>query len=69
MPRNITVATDSVKHINLIPAYGLNVYSMLKYCTLVLTKAAVNHIEEKMLYHFNKNDTRAVMEKYRIDQN
>ncbi|XP_057655229.1 39S ribosomal protein L4, mitochondrial [Diorhabda carinulata] len=68
MPRNITIATDGVKHFNLMPSYGLNVYSMLKHDTLVLTRAAVDHIESKILEHLHKNDTRAVMDKYKIDQ-
>ncbi|CAG9830453.1 unnamed protein product [Diabrotica balteata] len=68
MPRNITVATDEVKHFNLMPSYGLNVYSMMKYDTLVLTRAAVDHIENKLLEHLHKNDTRAVMSKYKLDQ-
>lgn len=68
MPRNITIATDGVKHMNLMPSYGLNVYSMLKHDTLVLTRAAVDHIESKILDHLHKNDTRAVMDKYKIDQ-
>ncbi|XP_050500501.1 39S ribosomal protein L4, mitochondrial [Diabrotica virgifera virgifera] len=68
MSRNITVATDEVKHFNLMPSYGLNVYSMMKHDTLVLTRAAVDHIENKLLEHLHKNDTRAVMSKYKLDQ-
>ncbi|XP_072377643.1 large ribosomal subunit protein uL4m [Diabrotica undecimpunctata] len=68
MPRNITVATDEVKHFNLMPSYGLNVYSMMKHDTLVLTRAAVDHLENKLLEHLHKNDTRAVMSKYKLDQ-
>lgn len=43
-PRNITVATDNMGHVNIMPAYGLNVYSMLKHETLVLTVDAAKHI-------------------------
>ncbi|CAG9819034.1 unnamed protein product [Phaedon cochleariae] len=68
MPRNITVATDVFKHFNLMPVYGLNVYSMLKHDTLVLTRAAVDHIENKIMQHLHKNDTRSVMAKYKVDQ-
>ncbi|XP_022902494.2 large ribosomal subunit protein uL4m [Onthophagus taurus] len=68
MPRNITAATDTIKHFNLMPVYGLNVYSMLKYDTLVLTKAAVEHIELKLLTHLHKNDTRSVLDKYKVGQ-
>nr|CAI5854959.1 unnamed protein product [Callosobruchus analis] len=68
MPRNITAATDAVKHYNLMPVYGLNVYSMLKHDTLVLTRSAVDTIESKILTHLHKNDTRACMSKYKVDQ-
>ncbi|KRT79434.1 ribosomal protein, partial [Oryctes borbonicus] len=51
MPRNITAATDTIKHVNLMPVYGLNVYSMLKHDTLVLTTEAVDLLEEKLLTH------------------
>ncbi|KAJ8917814.1 hypothetical protein NQ315_010723 [Exocentrus adspersus] len=68
MPRNITAATDTIKHFNLMPAYGLNVYSMLKHDTLVLTKPAVELIEDKLLTHLHKNDTRFVTSKYKVNQ-
>lgn len=56
MPRNITLASDTLGHMNLMPVYGLNVYSMLKHETLVLTVAAVRRIEERLLYHFRRPD-------------
>lgn len=68
MPRNITAATDPIKHINLMPVYGLNVYSMMKYDTLVLTRSAVDIIEEKLLTHLHKNDTKGVLAQYKINQ-
>lgn len=69
MPENISVATDSIKYVNLMPVYGLNVYSMLKHDTLVLTEAAVRRIEEKLLYHLNRIDFMKVEKKYRLNQN
>nr|XP_018904404.1 PREDICTED: 39S ribosomal protein L4, mitochondrial [Bemisia tabaci] len=68
MPRNITVATDEIKHINLMPVYGLNVYSMLKHDTLILTVDAVKRIEEKILYQLNRIDKEKVCGKFEIDQ-
>nr|CAG4637382.1 EOG090X0EDZ [Ceriodaphnia reticulata]SVE73215.1 EOG090X0EDZ [Ceriodaphnia reticulata] len=56
MPLNITAATDPYGHYNLMPVYGLNVYSMLKHQTLVLTLAALERIEERLLFHMNRND-------------
>lgn len=68
MPRNITVATDEIKHVNLMPVYGLNVYSMLKHNTLVLTRGALDLIESKILTHLHKMNTRDVQSKYKVDQ-
>ena len=46
---------------------GLNVYSMLKHSTLVLTLAAVERIEERILFHLNRNDAAQAASKYRLD--
>lgn len=55
-PRNITAATTEILHTNLMPVYGLNVTSMLKHKTLVLTVDAVNTLEEKLLFALRRND-------------
>lgn len=68
MPENITVATDMIKHINLMPVYGLNVYSMLKYDTLILTESAANLIQEKILYQLHRPDSRKLQRKFRVNQ-
>lgn len=68
MPRNISIATDSLKHVNLMPVYGLNVYSMLKHDTLVLTEKAARLIEEKLLFQLNRAETRKVNRKFVINQ-
>lgn len=68
MPRNITVATDAIKHFNLMPLYGLNVYSMLKYDTLVLTKGALDLLENKLLTHLHRNNFRDVQKKFQVNQ-
>lgn len=52
-PQNIIAATDSLPHVNIMPMYGLNVYSMLKHDTLVLTMRAAEKIEERILHHLN----------------
>lgn len=52
-PQNIVAATDSLPHVNIMPVYGLNVYSMLKHDTLVLTMRAAEKIEERILHHLN----------------
>lgn len=68
MPKNITLATDGIKHVNLMPVYGLNVYSMLKHDTLVLTEKAAREIEDKILYQFNRSDDRVVNAKFKLSQ-
>ncbi|XP_065335252.1 large ribosomal subunit protein uL4m [Cloeon dipterum] len=55
MPENITKATENTRHFNLMPAYGLNVFSMLKHDTLVLTLAALNRIEHQLLLNIHRN--------------
>ncbi|CAG5134864.1 unnamed protein product [Candidula unifasciata] len=49
MPENIAVSVSQIRGFNILPAYGLNVFSMLKHETLVLTLAALERIEGKLL--------------------
>lgn len=58
IPRNIALASGGVKQYNVMPAYGLNVYSMLKHETLVLTLPALDYIEKKLLSHLYNQDFR-----------
>ncbi|XP_007526021.1 large ribosomal subunit protein uL4m [Erinaceus europaeus] len=51
MPPSMVEATSSLKTFTLIPAVGLNVHSLLKYQTLVLTLRTVGFLEEKLLWH------------------
>lgn len=53
LTRNMGRALRDIPHFNAMPVYGLNVYSMLKHQTLVLTLAAVERIEERLLYHMH----------------
>ncbi|KAK6640303.1 hypothetical protein RUM44_011989 [Polyplax serrata] len=53
MPRNITLATDTIGHVTLMPLYGLNVYGMLKHTTLVLTLSALNDLENRLMTVLN----------------
>ncbi|KAG5678726.1 hypothetical protein PVAND_008374 [Polypedilum vanderplanki] len=69
MPKNITIATDEISYINLMPVYGLNVYSMLKYNTLVLTKAAAEKIQEKILFNLRRTDAYKMEAKFKVNQN
>ncbi|XP_036255925.1 39S ribosomal protein L4, mitochondrial [Molothrus ater] len=50
-PENISAAAEGLKSITLIPALGLNVHSLLKHQTLVLTLDAVTFLEQRLLWH------------------
>nr|CAD7404746.1 unnamed protein product [Timema poppensis] len=58
---SLDIPTDDPQYIE-----GLNVYSMLKHDTLVLTMAAVDQLEEKLLFHLNRTDT-SVQKKFRLN--
>nr|XP_014342330.1 PREDICTED: 39S ribosomal protein L4, mitochondrial isoform X2 [Latimeria chalumnae] len=51
IPENMLKATQDLKMTNVIPVRGINVHSMLKHDTLVLTLDAVNFLEQKLLWH------------------
>ncbi|XP_053145168.1 39S ribosomal protein L4, mitochondrial isoform X2 [Hemicordylus capensis] len=51
IPENIMSAASGLKTITVVPAIGLNVHSMLKYETLVLTLDTISFLEEKLLWH------------------
>ncbi|XP_041640159.1 39S ribosomal protein L4, mitochondrial [Cheilinus undulatus] len=51
IPENILQATADLKTVNIIPAIGLNVHSMLKHEALVLTLKTVKFLEDKLLWH------------------
>ena len=55
-PENITQATDGIFHMNLMPVHGLNVHSMLKHKTLVLTLSALEMLEEKLIFAHRRLD-------------
>nr|CAG4652200.1 EOG090X0EDZ [Triops cancriformis] len=66
MPENISIATETLGHMNLMPVYGLNVYSMLKHTTLVLTLAAVERLEERLLFQLHRLDRQSVGKKFSL---
>ena len=68
-PENICYATDELGYVNLMPAFGLNTYSMLKHDTLVLTVDAVRHIEERLLFQLHRTDAASKGTKFLVDQN
>lgn len=50
-PENILKATEELKMVNIIPAIGLNVHSILKHESVILTLETVRFLEEKLLWH------------------
>merc|ERR1719166_215132 len=66
-PENITAACDHIPYMNLMPVYGLNVLSMMKHQTLVLTSRAVERLTEKLLFALNRNDQRTAAYNLFID--
>ncbi|XP_026160002.1 large ribosomal subunit protein uL4m [Mastacembelus armatus] len=50
LPENMLQATVDLKTVNIIPAIGLNVHSMLKHEALVLTLDTVRFLEDKLLW-------------------
>jgi large subunit ribosomal protein L4 len=58
MPYNITAAVAKIKGLSLMPTYGLNVYSMLKHDTLVITLRTLDKLESKLLSHMNSLEFR-----------
>ncbi|KAM4584886.1 large ribosomal subunit protein uL4m [Odontesthes bonariensis] len=50
-PENILQATANLKTVNIIPAIGLNVHSVLKHEAIVLTLETVKFLEDKLLWH------------------
>ncbi|XP_033105000.1 39S ribosomal protein L4, mitochondrial-like [Anneissia japonica] len=53
LPENFINAVNCVKTYNVMTMEGLNVYSMLKHQTLVLTLDVVDVLEEQLCYHQN----------------
>ena len=53
-PKNIAGACEAIPQYNVMPVSALNVYSMLKHETVVLTLAALERLEEQLLFQMHK---------------
>jgi len=62
-PRNLALAASEIVGFEIMPVYGLNCYSMLHFDTLVLSKAALAKIEERLTTHLHR--TQPLGEKFR----
>ncbi len=58
MPFNITAAVAKTKGLTLMPTYGLNVYSILKHNTLIMTTKSLDKIESKLLFYLHNAQSR-----------
>ncbi|XP_072987873.1 uncharacterized protein [Typha latifolia] len=54
MDDKLKLATRNLHYVNVLPAIGLNVYSILLHDTLVMTQDAVNRIVERMHTPINR---------------
>lgn len=51
LPDNLLQATKKLKTVNIIPAIGLNVHSLLKHESVIITMETLNFLENKLLWH------------------
>lgn len=47
-----------MKGVTIMPTFGLNVYSMLKHNTLVITTKSLDKIESKLLFYMHNSQFR-----------
>ena len=59
MSFNITSACHNLKGLTLMPTTGLNVYSMLKHNTVVMSLKSLETIEERLLTKIHSTDFKA----------
>ncbi|KAG0547125.1 hypothetical protein BDA96_01G052100 [Sorghum bicolor] len=52
--KKLKLATQNLHYVNILPSIGLNVYSILQHDTLVMTRAAINRIVERMHTPINR---------------
>ncbi len=60
MPYNITASAAKIKGVTLMPTYGLNVYSMLKHNSLIMTTRSLDKLESKILENMHNNQFRSL---------
>lgn len=64
----VNIILLSVTYFMCFVLIGLNVFSMLKHDTLVLTLAAVERIEKQMLFFMHRYDRKKLAEKFQLSQ-
>uniref|UniRef100_A0A915C3I0 Large ribosomal subunit protein uL4m n=1 Tax=Parascaris univalens TaxID=6257 RepID=A0A915C3I0_PARUN len=63
VPSNLADACDSIPSFTIMPVYGLNCYSIMKYETIVLCRLALEVLEYRILFH--KHRSESLQKKYR----
>uniref|UniRef100_A0A914SEB4 Uncharacterized protein n=1 Tax=Parascaris equorum TaxID=6256 RepID=A0A914SEB4_PAREQ len=63
VPSNLADACDSIPSFTIMPVYGLNCYSIMKYETIVLCRLALEVLEYRILFH--KHRAESLQKKYR----
>lgn len=64
VPQNLIDATDKIPSFNIIPLYGLNCYSIIKHETLVLSRRALDALEQKILEFKHKTGSKNLKYRY-----
>ena len=64
-PQNLLLATQSLNHVHLMSTVSLNVLSMCKYETMVITFDALREVEDKLLHQLVRVDLSETHRKYR----
>jgi len=62
-PRNLALATSEIVGFEIMPVYGLNCYSILYFDTLVLSKAALEKIDERLMHHLRR--ARSLLQRFK----
>uniref|UniRef100_A0AC34QT32 39S ribosomal protein L4, mitochondrial n=1 Tax=Panagrolaimus sp. JU765 TaxID=591449 RepID=A0AC34QT32_9BILA len=60
---NLVKAVSQIPSFNIIPLYGLNCYSIMKHDTLVISKQALEELEQRLMKQFNR--TESLQKKYK----
>ncbi|XP_038072261.1 39S ribosomal protein L4, mitochondrial-like [Patiria miniata] len=66
MPENFLQAVSGIKTYNVLSTEGMNVYSMLKHHTLVLTLDAAEFLEERLLFYMRCYRKKDIVDTHKI---
>lgn len=65
MPSNLIESTNKIPSFNVIPLYGLNCFSIVKHESLVISRRALDALEQKILQFFHKTGPRNLKYSYK----